>query len=116
MGKELAEVGEENVVENKQPEVTERAEESPVDEIVKENFSLQIKIKEQEHELKARDETLMVFKEYNFNLNAENVKVKEELSSVNDKLVKTSKNATAYLVSGICVTVVLLLFVVLVAN
>lgn len=92
------------------------AEEWDAQEFVQEKFMLQLKIKEQEEEIKSNNQIIEFYKENNSQLLMNQQEAKNQITTMYWEMLGISKKATTYYIISIAVSVVLLLFVVLVAT
>ena len=93
-----------------------RAEEWVATEIKQENFMLQLKVKEQEEVIKSNYEVINIYKENNLQLQNNQQEAKNQIQEMYGQLLGVSNKATTYFIIAIAVTVILVLFVVLVAT
>lgn len=107
----------ESAPEKEYPKTESRgAEEWEAQEFVQEKFMLQLKIKEQEEEIKSNNQIIEFYKENNSQLLMNQQEAKNQITTMYWEMLGISKKATTYYIISIAVSVVLLLFVVLVAT
>lgn len=92
------------------------AEEWEVQEFVQEKFMLQLKIKEQAEEIKSNNQIIEFYKENNSQLMMNQQEAKNQITAMYWEMLGISKKATTYYIISIAVSIVLLLFVILVAT
>ncbi len=87
------------------------AEESKDNEIIKENFTLQLKVKEQEEAIKSSNEIISLYKDHNTQLQTQQQQAQAQVNNLYLQIIKTTNKATAYGISAIALFVILLLIV-----
>ncbi|WP_300063058.1 hypothetical protein [Flavobacterium sp.] len=88
-------------------------EEFKENEIVKENFNLQLKVKEQEEVIKSSNELLSLYKEQNNHLQTQQQQAQSQVNHLYLQIIQTTNKATAYGISAIALLVILILVVTL---
>lgn len=87
------------------------AEESKDNEIVQQNFMLQIKVKEQEEVIKSSNELINIYKEQNNHLQTQQQQAQSQVNGLYLQIIQTTNKATAYGISAIAMFVILILIV-----
>ncbi|MCQ4142598.1 MULTISPECIES: hypothetical protein [unclassified Chryseobacterium] len=77
---------------------------------------LQLKIKEQEEEIKSSNQLIEFYKKDNSQLLINQQEAKNQINEMYGQMLGISKKATTYYIISIAVSIVLLLFVILVAS
>ncbi|MCQ4138781.1 hypothetical protein [Chryseobacterium sp. EO14] len=77
---------------------------------------LQLKIKEQAEEIKSNNQIIEFYKENNSQLLMNQQEAKNQINEMYGQMLGISKKATTYYIISIAVSIVLLLFVILVAT
>ncbi len=90
------------------------AEESRDNEIIQQNFSLQLKVKEQEEVIKSSNELLNIYKEQNNHLQTQQQQAQSQVNGLYLQIIQTTNKATAYGITAIAMFVILILIVSLV--
>lgn len=107
MGKKLeSEKEHENKNEFQRP-----AEESMDSEIIKENFTLQLKVKEQEEAIKSNNEIISLYKDHNTQLQNQQQQAQAQVNNLYLQIIQTTNKATAYGISAIALFIILILVV-----
>jgi molecular chaperone GrpE (heat shock protein) len=87
------------------------AEESKDNEIIKENFTLQLKVKEQEEAIKSSNEIISLYKDHNAQLQTQQQQAQGQVNNLYLQIIQTTNKATAYGISAIALFVILILIV-----
>jgi hypothetical protein len=87
------------------------AEESKDNEIIKENFTLQLKVKEQEEAIKSNNEIISLYKDHNTQLQSQQQQAQSQVNTLYLQIIQTTNKATAYGISAIALFVILILIV-----
>lgn len=87
------------------------AEESKDNEIIKENFTLQLKVKEQEEAIKSNNEIITLYKDHNTQLQTQQQQAQTQVNNLYLQIIKTTNKATAYGISAIALFIILILVV-----
>lgn len=77
---------------------------------------LQLKVKEQEEVIRSNHEVINIYKENNLQLQNNQQEAKNQIQEMYSQLLGVSNKATTYFIIAIAVTIILVLFVVLVAT
>lgn len=80
-------------------------------EMVQQNFMLQLKIKEQEEVIKSSNELLSMYKEQNNHLQTQQQQAQSQVNGLYLQIIQTTNKATAYGISAIALFVILILMV-----
>lgn len=101
----------------KEQETTNGAEQDDkIQQIQQENFSLQLKVRQQEESLKANNEVITLYKEQTQQLQNGLQQAQSQFNMMYLQLIKASNKATGFLIASIAITILLLLFIGLVAR
>ena len=101
----------------KEQEITNGAEqEDKIQQIQQENFTLQLKIRQQEESLKANNEVITLYKEQTQQLQNGLQQAQSQFNMMYLQMIKTSNKATGFLIASIALTILLVLFIGLVAR
>lgn len=98
MGKKLESQNDLKTPENK-PTNTDsqnRAEEFKDNEIIKENFNLQLKVKEQEEAIKSNNEIISLYKDHNTQLQSQQQQAQTQVNTLYLQIIQITNKATAY--------------------
>lgn len=87
------------------------AEESKDSEIIKENFTLQLKVKEQEEAIKSNNEIISLYKDHNTQLQTQQQQAQAQVNNLYLQIIQTTNKATAYGISAIALFIILILVV-----
>lgn len=87
-----------------------------IQQIQQENFTLQLKISQQEESIKANNEVITLYKEQTQQLQNGLQQAQSQFNLMYVQLIKASNKATAFLIASIALTILLLLFIGLVVR